>query len=93
MDDKFLRSVSARIREHGSGFEDMIREKERENPSFAFLYDEKVNLAGLTLPRMETDVFLYSYRLTTTSRCCSTRGIGLLRPSALSTRFVRCALP
>ncbi|ORY89718.1 hypothetical protein BCR35DRAFT_157196 [Leucosporidium creatinivorum] len=42
VDDKFLRSVSARVREHGSGFEEMIRVKERENPKFGFLFDEKL---------------------------------------------------
>lgn len=42
VDDKFLRSVSARIREHGDGFLRMIEEKEAANPNFAFLRDEKV---------------------------------------------------
>lgn len=37
-----MRSVSARVREHGDGFLRMIEEKETTNPKFAFLYDEKV---------------------------------------------------
>lgn len=36
---------------------------------------------------------LHSCRPTTTSRCCSTRGIALLRPSASSTRLVHRVSP
>jgi U2-associated protein SR140 len=34
--------VADRVREHGRGFEDSLREKERSNPKFAFFFDDKV---------------------------------------------------
>lgn len=40
--EKFIRTVASRVQEHGPRFEAMIREKERENPRFAFLRDDKV---------------------------------------------------
>ena len=36
--------VAARILEHGPMFEQVIREKEKDNPKFAFLQDESVRL-------------------------------------------------
>jgi U2-associated protein SR140 len=41
-EEYFIRNVWDKIREHGSHFETMIRQRERGNPRFAFLEDEKV---------------------------------------------------
>lgn len=38
---RFIKTVANRVKEHGKGFEDVLMEKERENPKFAFLYDDK----------------------------------------------------
>ncbi|KAK8843431.1 hypothetical protein IAR55_007088 [Kwoniella newhampshirensis] len=37
---KFIKTVAGRVKEHGKGFEDVLRKKERENPKFSFLFDE-----------------------------------------------------
>lgn len=39
---KFIEDVSKRIRDHGAGLMETIRERERLNPKFAFLFDSKV---------------------------------------------------
>lgn len=38
---RFIKTVANRVKEHGKGFQDVLMEKERENPKFAFLYDDK----------------------------------------------------
>ncbi|BEJ14757.1 hypothetical protein CspHIS471_0405240 [Cutaneotrichosporon sp. HIS471] len=37
----FLQDVSKRIREHGPGLLDTLKERERENPKFAFLFEKE----------------------------------------------------
>ncbi|WWD21045.1 hypothetical protein CI109_105526 [Kwoniella shandongensis] len=37
---KFIKTVAGRVRDHGKGFEDVLRKKEKENPKFAFLFNE-----------------------------------------------------
>ncbi|OXG19342.1 U2-associated protein SR140 [Cryptococcus neoformans Tu259-1] len=39
---RFIKTVANRVKEHGKGFEGVLMEKERENPKFAFLYDDKL---------------------------------------------------
>ncbi len=41
-EEKFLRTVAGKIREHGEDFEEVMRERERNNPKFVFFWDEKV---------------------------------------------------
>lgn len=43
VDEKFLRTVAGKVREHGANFESVIRERERGNSKFAFFSDEKVS--------------------------------------------------
>lgn len=42
-EEKFLRTVAAKVGEHGGNFERVIRAKERENPKFDFFHDESVS--------------------------------------------------
>nr|XP_019009713.1 U2-associated protein SR140 [Kwoniella pini CBS 10737]OCF48494.1 U2-associated protein SR140 [Kwoniella pini CBS 10737] len=37
---KFIKTVAGRVKDHGRGFEELLRKKERENPKFAFLFNE-----------------------------------------------------
>nr|XP_018259054.1 U2-associated protein SR140 [Kwoniella dejecticola CBS 10117]OBR81212.1 U2-associated protein SR140 [Kwoniella dejecticola CBS 10117] len=37
---KFIKTVAGRVKDHGRGFEDLLRKKEKENPKFAFLFNE-----------------------------------------------------
>ena len=39
---KFIRAVADKVRDHGRGFEDTLRERERSNPKFSFFFDDKV---------------------------------------------------
>lgn len=41
-EEQFLRSVAAKVGEHGGNFERVIRAKERDNPKFDFFHDESV---------------------------------------------------
>lgn len=41
-EEKFLRTVAEKVRLHGGDFEEGMRERERENPKFAFFRNEKV---------------------------------------------------
>lgn len=38
-----MRTVAAKVGEHGGNFERVIRAKERENPKFDFFHDESVS--------------------------------------------------
>ena len=40
--EKFIQAVADKMREHGSGFEDVLREREKENPKFQFLFNKEV---------------------------------------------------
>ncbi|KAM0789547.1 hypothetical protein ACM66B_000360 [Microbotryomycetes sp. NB124-2] len=42
VDERFLSSIASRVREHGRGFEEMLREKESRNPKFEFLRNSKL---------------------------------------------------
>lgn len=42
-EDKFLRTIAGKVKEHGEKFELVLREKERDNPKFAFFRDNKVS--------------------------------------------------
>ncbi|ODN74694.1 hypothetical protein L202_07026 [Cryptococcus amylolentus CBS 6039] len=39
---KFVKAVAARVKEHGRGLEDVLREKEKDNEKFSFLFDDKL---------------------------------------------------
>jgi len=41
---KFVRAVASKVKDHGRGFQDTLRERERANPKFAFLIDDKVSV-------------------------------------------------
>jgi U2-associated protein SR140 len=43
VDDKFLRTVADKVRNHGRSFEDMMREREKNNPRFAFFVNKKAS--------------------------------------------------
>ncbi|WWC91325.1 uncharacterized protein L201_006268 [Kwoniella dendrophila CBS 6074] len=36
----FIKTVAGRVKDHGRGFEDLLKKKEKENPKFAFLFNE-----------------------------------------------------
>lgn len=40
----FVKAVVERIRSHGEGFRKVLMERERENPQFTFLFDDKVGV-------------------------------------------------
>lgn len=40
---KFIKAVAGRVREHGKGFEEVLKEREKENPKFVFLFKEEVS--------------------------------------------------
>lgn len=40
--EKFIRTVALKVKENGETFEDLLRERERENPKFRFLFDTAV---------------------------------------------------
>ncbi|GAA5980839.1 hypothetical protein JCM11641_004738 [Rhodosporidiobolus odoratus] len=40
VDDRFLTTVAKKVRDNGKAFEDVLRDKEENNPRFAFLKDE-----------------------------------------------------
>lgn len=44
-EDKFLRTIAGKVKEHGEKFELVLREKERDNVKFAFFRDNKVRLS------------------------------------------------
>ncbi|WVQ93326.1 hypothetical protein IAU59_000394 [Kwoniella sp. CBS 9459] len=37
---KFIATVANRVKDHGKGFEDLLKKKEKENPKFQFLFEE-----------------------------------------------------
>ncbi|ORY26262.1 hypothetical protein BCR39DRAFT_541703 [Naematelia encephala] len=39
---KFIRAVATRVREHGKGLEGVLKEKEKDNPKFQFLSNDKL---------------------------------------------------
>ncbi len=41
---KFMQEVSRRIRDHGPGLLDTLKERERENPKFDFLFEKEVSM-------------------------------------------------
>lgn len=41
--EEFVRKVAEKVKRNGRAFEVLLGERERENPSFAFLWDEKVS--------------------------------------------------
>jgi U2-associated protein SR140 len=41
---KFMQEVSRRIRDHGPGLLDTLKERERENPKFDFLFENEVRM-------------------------------------------------
>lgn len=55
MSDSFLVTVARKVRDNGKTFEDILRDKERENPKFAFLRDDKVRAMRLTASRRLSD--------------------------------------
>lgn len=46
MSESFLVTVARKVRDNGKTFEDILRDKERENHKFAFLRDDKVRRAS-----------------------------------------------
>ncbi|GAA5935501.1 uncharacterized protein JCM15063_001056 [Sporobolomyces koalae] len=42
VDEKFLVTVADKVRDHGRGFEGVLREKEKNNKKFAFLQDQQL---------------------------------------------------
>jgi U2-associated protein SR140 len=40
---KFVKAVAGKVKDHGKGFEDTLKEREKANPKFAFLIDDKVS--------------------------------------------------
>lgn len=44
--DTFIRAVAAEIKGHGSKYEQSLRERERNNPKFAFLLKKDVSSSG-----------------------------------------------
>ncbi|KIR70198.1 U2-associated protein SR140 [Cryptococcus deuterogattii CA1014] len=65
---RFIKTVANRVKEHGKGFEGVLMEKEKENPKFAFLYDDKASpfffFRALELP----DYHLYQSTLSSAYR-------------------------
>ena len=41
--EKFIRTVALKVKENGDSFEDLLRERERANPKFAFLFNSAVS--------------------------------------------------
>lgn len=41
--DRIIQDVARRTREYGKSFEENLRGKERANPDYAFLFDEKAS--------------------------------------------------
>ena len=41
--EKFIRTVALKVKDNGESFEDLLRERERSNPKFAFLFDTTVS--------------------------------------------------
>ena len=39
---KFIKAVASKVKDHGKGFEGILKEREKANPKFAFLIDDKV---------------------------------------------------
>lgn len=37
-----MKAVAKRVLDNGKGFEDLLREKEQNNPKFAFLFKDEV---------------------------------------------------
>ena len=74
-EEKFLRTVAGKIREHGGDFEEVMRERERENSKFAFFRDEKVRFCKSLGVRATVLMRIWrcSYLRTTSSGCSSTR--------------------
>lgn len=64
-----MTAVAKRVREHGKAFEQLLIEKEKANPKFAFLRDEEVCLHSHSRPSQADRA---SYQSTT---CTSTPSI------------------
>jgi U2-associated protein SR140 len=45
--EKFIKAVASKVKEHGQGFEDVLRDREKENAKFTFLFDAKVRTTGV----------------------------------------------
>ena len=41
--EKFIRTVALKVKDNGDKFEDLLRERERQNPKFRFLFDVTVS--------------------------------------------------
>ena len=42
-DRNFIKAVVAKVKQHGGGFEEMLRTREKANPKFKFLFNKEVN--------------------------------------------------
>lgn len=47
--EKFVRAVADRVKKHGFKFEEVLRERERDNPKFAFLRNVDVSAREMLL--------------------------------------------
>lgn len=44
---RLIQTLAERVSQHGRKFEDLVQEKEKDNPQFAFLRDEQVSINTL----------------------------------------------
>jgi len=42
--EKFIRAVAGRVKSHGYKFEDVLRDREKDNEKFAFLRSKEVGV-------------------------------------------------
>lgn len=92
---RFIKTVANRVKEHGKGFEGVLMEKEKENPKFAFLYDDKASPFFSSTGNICTDQ-IYSFLTTTfTNLHFHQRTVFLLHLPRHSTTMVTppCTLP
>lgn len=45
VEEQFLVTVAKKVRDNGKAFEEVLRQREKENPRFAFLKDEQVRVS------------------------------------------------
>ena len=70
--EKFIKAVAERVKHYGYKFEDTLRDKERDNPKFAFLRNSdvssglmfrpcEISLIGTPLPEQLPEYHLYRF--------------------------------
>lgn len=67
--EEFVRKVAEKVKRNGRAFEVLLGERERENPSFGFLWNEKVGRLFFVIGEVVTERAWAHHRIL--GMCCT----------------------